>query len=94
MGSGGKRVTGRRDPAGGDVGGDDVADEVAALRGLATTLGAVGVSLVSLVIGAAPASVGEESRLTRGRATLPGGVGWRARIRTWNPLIQSQVLYR
>jgi hypothetical protein len=20
--------------------------------------------------------------------------GWRARIRTWNPLIQSQVLYR
>jgi hypothetical protein len=22
------------------------------------------------------------------------GVGWRARIRTWNPLIQSQVLYR
>jgi hypothetical protein len=21
-------------------------------------------------------------------------VGWRARIRTWNPLIQSQVLYR
>jgi hypothetical protein len=23
-----------------------------------------------------------------------GGVGWRARIRTWNPLIQSQVLYR
>ena len=22
------------------------------------------------------------------------GSGWRARIRTWNPLIQSQVLYR
>ena len=21
-------------------------------------------------------------------------IGWRARIRTWNPLIQSQVLYR
>src|SRR4029453_13705719 len=31
----------------------------------------------------AAGSVGEEK-----------GVGWRARIRTWNPLIQSQVLYR
>ena len=34
---------------------------------------------------------------TRGRVGLRAaghGVGWRARIRTWNPLIQSQVPYR
>jgi hypothetical protein len=28
------------------------------------------------------------------RALLCSEIGWRARIRTWNPLIQSQVLYR
>ncbi len=87
MGSGGKRVTG------------------AAIRPAATSAATMsrmkfersGVSTgdgVEAVIGAAPATgMGEETRLTR-RTTLPWGVGWRARIRTWNPLIQSQVLYR
>ena len=69
----------RRVPAGPQVGGDDLADEVASLR-------RVGVWMLTW----------RRSRLGRGsRGTaLPGGVGWRARIRTWNPLIQSQVPYR
>ena len=43
-------------------------------------------------------------RVVRAKTETPGGCpsgviscvdfGWRARIRTWNPLIQSQVLYR
>ena len=42
--------------------------------------------------GVRPESNGPRSRL-RGSFHVQG-VGWRARIRTWNPLIQSQVLYR
>ena len=34
-------------------------------------------------------------RASSGRVASPDrGVGWRARIRTWNPLIQSQLSYR
>ena len=49
---------------------------------------AEGEELAGEGVGGDPGTRAEEARLARGRATLPGGVGWRARIRTWNPLIQ------
>ena len=36
----------------------------------------------------------EALRLVRRASIRACKSGWRARIRTWNPLIQSQVLYR
>src|SRR4029079_6750636 len=73
------------DPSGGDVGRDDLADEVAPL-GRGWGLGDHA---------RAPSTwTGGVAAHADGRTTLPEGVGWRARIRTWNPLIQSQVLYR
>ena len=83
-----------RDPAGRDVGGDDVADEVAPLGCLGGRR--AGVAWLIRVAWQRRGSCNRWGGVAaaRGRTTLPEGVGWRARIRTWNPLIQSQVLYR
>ena len=59
---------GRADPAGGDVGGDDLADEVAALGGRGRVR-VGGHSRLLLPVG------GEDPRLASGRTTLPDGVG-------------------
>ena len=78
---------GGRDPSGREVGRDDIADEVRAFRRIDRGWGRGG------------HRGGSCNRHGRGDASraahhTPRGVGWRARIRTWNPLIQSQVLYR
>ena len=75
------------DPSGREIGRHDVADEVRAFR-------RVDGGGVEAVIGAAPATGMGRGDAAHAAHHTPGGVGWRARIRTWNPLIQSQVLYR
>ena len=72
----------------GQVGGDDFTDEIASARSASVAFG-------DGLIGSR-----RHQRLTPRARRLGGArsavveLGWRARIRTWNPLIQSQVLYR